>query len=262
VAEGFQVKVAILPAGLDPDGFIQREGPQAYAQRLRESRPYLDYLLDRAAEGHDFADEDSRREFLRKMLGVAARIPDAAARDQFADRLAHKARILEDVVRDEIRKAAVARRTDVRAVDRPLGDVKPAEVGLIWALVHDPVATQAVISDLEPEDLEGLRTAPILRTARSLANWPADAVPSTLIERLSTGEATLVSRIAATPAAPAPPYECVLTFKRARYERERAALQREIARLQELGAASHDGEIVALQARKQDVIHRLEALGA
>ena len=53
------------------------------------------------------------------MLTVAARIPDAAARDQFADRLAHKARITEEVVRAEIRKAAVHRRPTVeRAQDR------------------------------------------------------------------------------------------------------------------------------------------------
>ena len=42
---------------------------------------------------------------------MAARIPDAAARDQFADRIAHKARITEEVVRAEIRKAAAGRKT-------------------------------------------------------------------------------------------------------------------------------------------------------
>ena len=51
-----------------------------------------------------------------KMLAVAARIPDAAARDQFADRIAHKARITEEVVRAEIRKAA-GQQADRR--DRP-----------------------------------------------------------------------------------------------------------------------------------------------
>ena len=74
------------------------------------------------------------------MLAVAARIPDAAARDQFADRLAHKARITEDVVRAEIRKAAVERRTDGdrRGNCRASARSKQAEKGLIWALVHDP----------------------------------------------------------------------------------------------------------------------------
>ena len=45
------------------------------------------------------------------MLAVAAQIPEAAARDQFADRLAVRAGMSEDVVRQEIRKAAVARKT-------------------------------------------------------------------------------------------------------------------------------------------------------
>ena len=49
------------------------------------------------------------------MLEVAARIPDPATRDQFADRLAHKARVTEEVVRAEIRKAAAARKTDAAA---------------------------------------------------------------------------------------------------------------------------------------------------
>ena len=73
----------------------------------------------RRPRGVDFGHDDSRRQFLGKMLTVAARIPDAAARDQFADRIAHKARITEEVVRAEIRKAAVSRRTAVTARELP-----------------------------------------------------------------------------------------------------------------------------------------------
>src|SRR5918912_1532434 len=99
---------------------------------LRSSRPYLEYLLERAAAEHDFSKDDSRREFLNRMLAVAARIPDAAQRDQFADRLAHKARITEEVVRTEIRRAAVRRQTTLEERQVPsLGHVKPAEKGLI-----------------------------------------------------------------------------------------------------------------------------------
>ena len=65
---------------------------------------------ERGSRPRPFRD-DSRREFLQKMLAVAARIPDPATRDQFADRLAHKARVTEEVVRAEIRKAAGAKKT-------------------------------------------------------------------------------------------------------------------------------------------------------
>ncbi len=143
VAEGFQVNVAMLPAGEDPDTFIRREGGAAYAEKLRTSQQYLEYLLDQAAAGQDLQRDEQRREFLGRMLEVAARIPDAAARDQFADRLAHKARITEEVVRAEIRKAAAKRETAVAVLERPkvgLDQVKTAEKGLIWALMHDPAA--------------------------------------------------------------------------------------------------------------------------
>ena len=81
------------------------------------------------------------------MLGVAARIPDPAARDQFADRLAHKARVTEEVVRAEIRKAAAARKTDLPAERVPTAvraTSRKAEKGLIWALVHEPGEAIAV----------------------------------------------------------------------------------------------------------------------
>ena len=102
-------------------------------------------------------------------LEVAARIPDAAARDQFADRLAHRARITEEVVRAEIKKAAAKRETAVAVLDRPkvgLDQVKTAEKGLIWALIHDPAAGTAAMAELDTEDLVGLATEPILAQAR------------------------------------------------------------------------------------------------
>src|SRR5437762_5272634 len=183
------------------------------------------------------------------MLAVAARIPDAAQRDQFADRLSHKARITEEVVRAEIRRAAVQRQTNVDEVERrvpALGQIKIAERGLIWALINDPEAGLGALLALDPEDFDGLATRELLRQAPSLQGWPSGAVPGALIERLSKGEASLVHEIARQSGAPADAAGCSRTLKCLRYDRERADVQREIDRLQEMGAARFDGEIVAL----------------
>jgi hypothetical protein len=196
------------------------------------------------------------------MLAVAARIPDAAQRDQFADRLSHKARITEEVVRAEIRKAAVQRQTNVEDVQRrmpAMGQVKVAERGLIWALIHQSEGAQGALVELEAIDLEGLATQEILRQARSLQEWPPGLLPDALIGRLSKGEAAFVHEIARQPGAPADVADCVRTLKKLRYDRERAALQREIDRLQEAGAAQHDEEIVAL-LRKKELLQRRERI--
>ena len=260
VSEGFDVNVVQLPGGEDPDTFIQKQGRDAFFAQLKRSRPYLEFLLDRAAAEYDLTRDDSRREYLRKMLGVAARIPDPAARDQFADRLAHKARVTEAVVRAEIRKAAAARKTELPAERVPTlqRQIRKAEKGLIWILIHQPEAAVASLQQLEVEDLQGLSTENILRMARDLEVRPAD-VPTTLMERLSTQEAELLASVAAEPSPPANfPDLCVVALKYVRLERELAEVQRELNRLQNIGDTG--APLLALLDRKQRMVRALEAM--
>jgi DNA primase len=259
VTEGFQVNVALLPEGSDPDTYIRNSGSRAYVERLTGSRPYLEFVLDRAAERLDLSRPDSRRTFLNQMLGVAAGIPDAAARDQFADRLAHKARITETVVRDEIRKAAAERRREAPAVAVPVVvRMTPAEQGLLWALVHRPVEGLAGVARLDLDDLEGVVAAPIFRLAATLADVPPDVLPSLLGERLNEGERALLQRAAGAEAPVAPAADCVTTLRRLRYARERAAIQEEIDRLQDRQQAVSDEALASLWERKKAVLRRIE----
>jgi DNA primase len=261
VAEGFEVNVAVLPAGEDPDTFVRKRGRDAYLELLKQSRPYLEYLLDRTALAHDLTHDEGRRQFLSAMLAVAARIPDPAARDQFGDRLAHKARITEEVVRAEVRKAAVQKRPELTARELPnFGQVKQAEKGLLWSLVHEPEVGMAALNVLQDNDLEGLQTRRVLEEARGLASRSPSVLPSALFERLNPVEAQLVTGIAAAPTPPAPAADCVRAIQRLRCEREQVAVQREIDRLQELGG-QHDSEITALWQRKRDLLHQIEGLG-
>ena len=262
VSEGFDVNVLGLNKGEDPDTFIRRNGADAYRARLKTSRPYLEYLLDQGAEGVDFSQDDSRRQYLGRMLVIAARIPDATARDQFADRIAHRAQVTEDVVRGEIRKAAVQRRTTVTAREMPVASpLTHAERGLIWALVHNSRQGVDALATLDPEDVSHLATREILELAQSLQDsTPPDAIPSALLQRLSTESGPVVASIAAAATPPAPAMECARKLKKQRYERERAAVQREIDRLQRLGTDASNSEIDALLRKKNDLGLLIEQL--
>jgi DNA primase len=260
VAEGFDVNVALLPAGEDPDTFVRRQGGRAYVERLTGSQPYLEFLLDRAAAGVDLNRRDGQKKFLGAMLGVAATIPDAATRDRFADRLAHTARITEGVVREEIRKAAGKRQTTAPAVvTASSGALRPAEQGLLWALVHRPVEGLAALAQLQPEDTEGLIAASTIRLAAGLVDLPPDTIPQVLRDRLTEHEWALVERASCAEAPAAPAADCVSTLKRLRVDRERAAVQDEIDRLQER-AAPDDGLLLALWTRKKELLRQLDEL--
>jgi len=263
VAEGFDVNVLVLNKGEDPDTFIRRNGPEAYRERLKTSRPYLEYLLEQAAVGVDFTHDDARRQFLSKMLTVAAKIPEAAARDQFADRIAFRARVTEDVVRSEIRKAAVQKRTEVTVREMPVsGTLKPAEKGLLWALVHNSRQGLSALDELDEDDLAQLAARPIFEAVRALqGSTPAEGLPSALLQRLSTENARVFTAIAAIDSAPAlSPMECARTIKRLRWQRERADIQREIDRLQQRGSGGDNPEIDVLLRKKNDLGLRIEQL--
>jgi DNA primase len=260
VAEGFDVRVALLPAGEDPDAFVRRAGGEAYRALVDGASSYLDFLLDRAAGRFDLNRAEGRREFVQEMLAVAARIPAATARDQFADRLAHRARIAEEVIRTEIRKAAVAKRTTVPVpVSSGLSRMKPAERDLLSGLLHDPARAMRSIAELEDADLQGLASERLLREARALSDQAPASVPGLLLQRLSDHEAQLLSRLAATAAVGAPPADCIRALRVQRYERERAALQREIDRAQQRGP-DFEREIHVLWERKKELLLRIEAL--
>jgi DNA primase len=157
VAEGFEVNVAILPAGEDPDTYVRKHGRQVTASGLRQSRPYLEFLLDRAAAGHNLNTDEGRVKFLSEMLPIAGRIPDLTVRDRFADRLAHKARITDEVVRAEIRRAAAQRQTTVTAREMRTSDrSRRRKKGLIWLLLHQPEPALAALGGLDAADPGGL----------------------------------------------------------------------------------------------------------
>jgi DNA primase len=233
VEANFDVNVLRLPGGDDPDTYVQKHGRDAYLAALKGSQPYLAFLLDRGASAHNLTRDDGRRAFLQEMLEVAARIPDPATRDQFADRLAHKARVTEEVVRSEIRKAAAARKTTLpaRLTSAPT-HVTDTERGLLWAILHQPEAAAEALRSLQPSDLEGLASEDLLLKALELAGGDPAVLPSALMERLSDREAQILAKAGSERQAPVLDLgACVEALRNLRLRRELQEIEAEIGRL-------------------------------
>ena len=262
VAEGFDVNVMQLPGGADPDTFLQKEGRDAFVQQLKTSRPYLEFLLERASRGRDLTRDEPRREFLHAMLAVAAQIPDPAARDQFADRLAHRARVTEDVVRAEIRKAAAARKTELPAGRLPSGGgrLRPAERDLLWAVMHATAQAVPVLLTLEDADCEGLAAGQVLLAARDVARQPGIHpldVPNRVFERLTDQERGFLTATADRGIAPVTDVAgAARSLRRLRLERRRSDVQQAIDRWRAGGG--DEAELSRLLTEKLELQRRLE----
>jgi DNA primase len=261
VTEGFEVNVAILPAGHDPDIYVRKYGRQGYGECLRTSRPYLEYLLDQAAIRHNLKNADGRARFVAEVLPVVERIPDRTRQELFVESVAGKAGVAGDSIWAQVPKAVTHRRASLSSSQLPgLGHVTKAEKGLIWLLVHRTDSALGALESLDVSDLEGLATRSVLDLALKL-NEDRGFSPAVLLERLNIVEAQLVTGI----ASESEPHvhdaaECAQILKRLRYERERTALQQEIDRLQQTGGVEPGEALQELLVRKYELIQRIDGL--
>jgi len=249
-----------LPPGEDPDTFIRKRGPQGYAERLEHSMPYLQYLLDRLAAGQNLRSVEGKTAFVDAAISVVDGIPERTRQELFVKEVAGRAAVSEDVIWARAKKAVTHFQPRLDHSQMPgLGQVTKAEKGLIWLLVHQPEDSLEALASLDGVDFEGLAGGRILDLAQKL-NEDKGFSPAALLERLTDTDVQLVTAIASEGEAHVrDAHDCVRILKRLRWERERAAIQREIDRLQEVGALEGE-KLQELLVRKYDVIQRLEAL--
>lgn len=231
VSEGFDVTVPLMPAGKDPDTYLQTDGREAFVGLLRKSKPYLDFRVDRAAAGKDLTRGDGQRAFVSEMQAFAARvIRDPVVRDQLADRVAHKARVSVETVRTAFRPVRSSRSAGPATVAAaPAGPLRDVERGLLWAMVHQPEELAVALRQLESADLEGLRSQDVLEKALQAVGGDTAELPNTVMERLTDQEAQLLARVATDREPPVRDLaECVRELRLGRIRRQILALQREI----------------------------------
>jgi DNA primase len=133
VEEEFQIKVLTLDQGFDPDLFIRRKGKDAYAEALRRSQKYFDYLIERARAQFPVRSAEGKHKAVQYLLPHIQRIPSRIVRDELAQEIAQKLGIDSPVLRQELRHVAVTR--SAATVKAPAeAQVTDAEQILIRAL--------------------------------------------------------------------------------------------------------------------------------
>jgi DNA primase len=181
VEEDFSIKVLTLEPGLDPDLYIRQRGKEGYAAALKGSQRYFDYLIARAQKQFPPRNADMKVKALNFLLPHVQRVPSRIVRDELAGDIAQKLGIDDAVLRQELRKAATSRSTNVVKA-APEAQITDAERVLIRALSPgdpngEPVRARA-IEVLAAEHLtQGLPTESLLV---ALAGADALADPTSL----------------------------------------------------------------------------------
>ena len=260
VAEGFQVNVAVLPGGDDPDTFIRNARRHAVRGRScsSRSRTWSTCWTGRWPRTTCGATRAGGRSCTRCWRWPpASRTRRCATSSRTGSPTGRGSRNRWSGTKSARRPSSGGPRS--ASAELPsFGQLKPAERGLLWALLNQSEEALG-----RPGGAGAGRSG---RPGGRPASWSRRCTcrptgeltsPAAFLARLTSEEAQLLTGIAAAPTPPAPASECALALRRLRLEREGAAVQREIDRLQETGDGA---SIDRLWQQKRELLQRIATL--
>ena len=99
--EGLPAKAVVLPAGHDPDSFVNEKGLDQFMDLLDNASPMFDFFLEQKLTEGDSA--EAKVHALKEMLPVLSEIRDFTLRSLYVRRLSDKIGIREDVTLSELK---------------------------------------------------------------------------------------------------------------------------------------------------------------
>jgi DNA primase len=255
--QDFEVRVLALPGKADPDKFIREQGVDAYLKLLKESPPYVDYLIARARQ-MDLSTGEGKLRAVNFLMPYVQKIPNRILRSEWATRIAQQLRLDEPVLRAALSKAAAERRSEVKTKPELVGrTAKPAERRLIRMLAESESFRRELAQKLQDKQLhQGLETEKIL-AALILANLSGEGLQTTEVAKtLEDRDRRLFFEILFEESSALTQEEaesCLEALQHRRAERELADVQRSIE------ATPAGPELHNLLTRKQELMKRLAA---
>lgn len=155
----FEVRVAILPKGDDPDTAIRRMGVEAFRQYLQQAPLLLDFFIDQYAKNHDLAQRDGQAAFIKEAVAKLSQVnltERAITINRVVDILKNedKLHVLDEALLQEFKKALNPGKP---RFSQPLPEKQTAfptlEKYLLKALLKDKSLIPTLYGEFNPQEL-------------------------------------------------------------------------------------------------------------
>lgn len=124
--EGLEIRVVAMPAGDDPDSLIQRDGTEAFQQRLDQAAPFFDFQLDHLAAEGRLGSATDRATVARELAPLLAVVSDPVSRDTMMNVVATRLKIGTAEIRSAV--AGTPKNRNPARFERPAEDSGPAVI--------------------------------------------------------------------------------------------------------------------------------------
>jgi DNA primase len=262
--EGIRVRIVELPEGHDPDTYLKAEGADAYRKRLDEAPEAVEWLMRRAETAGDLTSPAGKAAFFAAALPALVRTQNAVERLAWLGRVVERGGLDAGAAREELRRARSGRAGSGSAVaeaaaKRPnvprAAVLLPAERWLLALVAQGAAGVEIALDELQEADLEGLRSAALLRAAQAVARRDERVTLPAVTAELDEDARRLMSEIAVegVPEDGLSAEECVRELRRQPLKARMAEIQKRLA-----GASGEAQE--ALLAEKTRLVRQMTGL--
>ncbi|MFM8936083.1 MAG: DNA primase [Vulcanococcus sp.] len=162
-----ELRVLQLPAGKDPDEFLQQHGAGEYRALLDQAPLWLDWQIDQVLEGRDLARSDQFQQAVSALVALLGKLPASAVRSRYLQQVAERlsggqARLalqLEDDLRQQVKGHRWHGRSQRWEQPGEAGLRERAEAELLRLYLHCPGQRGAIRAALRQRELDDFAIA-------------------------------------------------------------------------------------------------------
>ena len=262
---GFTLRVALLPAGHDPDSFVKKFGSEKLRELIANAPRFLTFLLERLARQHDAKTERGKVRIVQEVIGWLCRVQSPTLQATYAQQIAALLDVREEVIRQEMRRflrgqrgPSIARAMESSTQPVATGMSPPAEEMLLHLMLTDERIVGKVAGRLDPAWLSDSAAAGIITRVLALCAKKAWTGPTALLNHDKDDVAVrLVAKLLLKPSTALDPAtaaaDCLAALERQWVERKGRELQKRLAQ-PELSSA----EMTKLQQQLLDLRRKLD----
>jgi DNA primase len=181
-AHSLSVKVALLPAGHDPDTFLRSQGAGAFAARLSSSRSLLSYAVERAlGDAAGVGGPRTRTAAFTRVAAILAKVNDSGEALELSRDAARRLGVDPAQLWIEAQRLHTGERRPAAAVSAGPPGMPLAERELLSLVLHVAESRRRLLPLVEETDL----SHPGLRALLAALKRRPDAAPESLMGDLA-----------------------------------------------------------------------------
>ena len=199
LAQDFDIKVLVLPDGMDPDDYIRSEGFEAYKdQHRKHALSYIQFVLENTVREFDLSKPKEKAAAIDAILPVLKAVRNTVEKRETLKQALSYFQIDDRVLEDHVWKEVVnetkpdweafryeeppAEDLEHVVVRRASEKITVAEKRLLEFLIHDAEIRETILPELEETDWKRLATAPIFEALFLLESQGVEKPGKSLLE--------------------------------------------------------------------------------